>query len=808
LLASTPASAQEQAVPQEQAQTGDAQVSADIVVTANKREQKLNDVGLTITALSGEALANQGISNVAELTKAVPGLTYAPTVNAVPVYTLRGVGFFESSLAAYPDVSLYIDQVPLAFPILASHAIFDLERVEVLKGPQGTLFGNNATGGAINFIAAKPTNSLSAGAEVTYGRFNNFEASGFISGPLSDTLRARLTFKVQNSDGWQKSYTRTDEPTPPALIAAGVPANLTGRQDRLGKRDNIAGRFLLDWTPTERLSVSLNVNGWRDQDEPQAPQLVGHAPANPIGTVGPGGTVTADMPIVNYPLAPRDARSADWSTTYRPFSDSKFYQSSARIDYELSDDVTVTSLSSYAHLDFLNASEGDATALNALDIGRDKGKIKTFSQELRLSSNPINRLRWVLGVNYENSDVDEEIKYYIGDSTAARFAGYGANGYYSNQRMRNYAVFGNVEFDVSDTVVLKGGIRQTKAKRSSENSTFELVGDPGNVAPVITLTDFLNGVYQAVFGPQTPTILPGESISFNPATGRAETFFGKLNENSTSWSAGVDYKPSRDLLFYANVSRGYKAGSFATVAAATFAAYAPVTQESILDYEVGFKSTLANGALQINGAAFYYDYTDKQLRAKFVDPVFGLLDRLVNVPKSKIKGAEFEITARPLEGLTLTAAGTYLDAKISDYVGVVGITTDPMTGFRVPVNASFSGVRLPYSPKFQFTTRADYTFPLSSSLNGLLGVSVNGQTRSIGILTLSAADRETYALGGRALVDLNVGIESADKRWKANLWGKNVFDKYYRTTTNLSNDTIFTFTGRPAEYGVTVGYKF
>src|SRR3546814_10627249 len=161
----------------------------DIVVTANKRGQNLSDVGLSVTALGSQALANQRISTVADLAQATPGLTFAPTPNATPVYTLRGVGFYDSSLASYPDVAVYIDQAPLPLPVMTTLTGFDLERVEVLKGPQGTLFGNNATGGAINFVAAKPTDQLEAGVELSYGRFNPFEAAGFISGPFTDTLR-------------------------------------------------------------------------------------------------------------------------------------------------------------------------------------------------------------------------------------------------------------------------------------------------------------------------------------------------------------------------------------------------------------------------------------------------------------------------------------------------------------------------------------------------------------------------------------------------------------------------------------------
>ena len=251
-------SAQDPAVAASQADNKNSGEASDIVVTANKREQNLSKVGLSISALGAQQLANQRISNVADLAQVTPGLTFAPTPTTTPVYTLRGVGFFESTLAAYPDVSLYIDQAPLPLPVMSTLTAFDLERVEVLKGPQGTLFGNNATGGAINFVAAKPTATQHGGLEFGYSRFNTLEASGFLSGPLTDTLSYRVAFKTAHSgDGWQKSYTRNDS---------------------IGKENNIAGRMILDWAPIERLKFSLNVNAWQDKDDPQVPQKIANAP--------------------------------------------------------------------------------------------------------------------------------------------------------------------------------------------------------------------------------------------------------------------------------------------------------------------------------------------------------------------------------------------------------------------------------------------------------------------------------------------------------------------------------------------------
>ncbi|WP_374414625.1 TonB-dependent receptor [Novosphingobium colocasiae] len=772
-----------------------AAMDGEIVVTANKRIQNAKDVGLTIAVVDSAALASQRIANVADLAQATPGLTFAPTPNATPVYTLRGVGFYESSLAAYPDVSLYIDQVPLALPVMSSLVGFDLERVEVLKGPQGTLFGNNATGGAINFIAAKPTDTLQAGAEFGYGRFNTFEASGFVSGPLSQTLKARVAVKAVKGDAWQRS---------------------SSRNDSNGERDNIAARLLLDWAPTETVRFSLNVNGWRDQDDTQAPQKILTVPQNAVGAAGFGGTLPADWPILTFPNSPKNPRAADW-TPGLPKADNKFWQTSLRSDVDLTDSVTVTSITAYSDLKFNNATDTDGTPLAEQDILGEIGRIKSFSQELRLSNGGGAGLRWVVGVNYENTKVNDLAGLGYQDATSAPINGITVGSYDSRQRMKNYAAFGNIEYDLSRNVTLKAGIRQTKAKRSTVSRTFD---DP-RFLPVgpYTLTEFFNLAYGFIYGGIVPTIEEGGPVSLDTRLNADGTpvdaatyltpgaFRGKLNEDSTSWSVGVDFKPADDLLLYANVSKGYKAGSFPTSAAAVFTGLDAVTQESLVDYEVGFKTQLLDRKLSINGAAFYYDYKDKQLRAKFVDPIFGALDRLQNVPKSTIKGAEFDIVLRPTRGLALSASGTYLEAKVKDYIGTVGFTVNGL-GLREPVTASFAGVRLPFSPKFQYSIRADYNFPLSTSLDGFVGAGVNGQTKSIGILTVSPADRSLYEINARALVNLNAGLRSSDGRWSVAGWAKNVFNKYYWTNTVQSSDVVIRYAGRPAEYGVTISMKY
>ena len=250
----------------------------EIVVTAQKREQSINSVPESITAATGDQLRLAGVTQVRDLTKVAPGFTYADSAAGTPIYTLRGIGFVDVSLAGRPTVSIYEDQAPIPFAIETRGADLDVDRVEVLKGPQGTLFGSNATGGAINFVAAKPTSTFKAGTDISYGRFNSVDASGFISGPVLDTLTARLAVQHIGSDDWQQSYT-------------------TG--DKTGGADFTNARLLLNWKPISRLSGELNINGWADNSKTQAAQLIAITPQSMV----PGATFAAPG-LLTYPLSP------------------------------------------------------------------------------------------------------------------------------------------------------------------------------------------------------------------------------------------------------------------------------------------------------------------------------------------------------------------------------------------------------------------------------------------------------------------------------------------------------------------------
>lgn len=284
-------------------------------------------------------------------------------------------------------------------------------------------------------------------------------------------------------------------------------------------------------------------------------------------------------------------------------------------------------------------------------------------------------------------------------------------------------------------------------------------------------------------------------------------FVDTLSEDNVSWRFGMDFKLTDDALLYANVSRGYKAGSYpAMPAAATWTQLQPVTQESVTAYEGGFKAGALDGRAQINGAVFYYDYRDKQVRGKLADPVFGAIDSLSNVDKSRLFGAELDVRVEPVPGLTLTGAVTYLDSKIQ--------REENINLFGQPDN--FAGDALPYTPEWAYSLGIEYGHPVGDG-EVYVGASMHGQSKqdsNLGASRLvlpespfnaSVVD-SPFVIEGYDLIDLRAGYKG--ENWRVGVWAKNVADKYYYTSVIAGSDTYSRLAGKPATYGVTVGFDF
>ena len=297
----------------------------------------------------------------------------------------------------------------------------DLALVEVLKGPQGTLFGQNSTGGAINYVAAKPGDEFEAGLTVGYGRFNEIRASGFVSGPLSDTVGARLAIDSRRRDEWQKNY-------------------LPDRNDENGELEYFAARFLTEWQPSNRLNVMLNVNGSVDDSQPLALQIVSSIPSNPAAPF--------EEELETVAAIPRGNRET--------------WQAILRADWDVSDTVTLTSITTYTDFEQDMSFDLDGSNFEMIGLPNNTGTIEDFHQEVRLSNGDGGGtgIRWTVGANYNTSEVAE-----YQDITSNLFIH--VSGVNNTGDMDIWAAFASGEYDISDKLTLKAGVRYTDSENDN-----------------------------------------------------------------------------------------------------------------------------------------------------------------------------------------------------------------------------------------------------------------------------------------------------------------------------------------------------
>ncbi len=693
-----------------------------VVVTANKREQSANSVGMTLQALSGDDLAQRGITSTADLVKVVPGFTSSNSGYGTTIYTLRGIGLNDYGLASSPAVAVYLDEAPLSFPAMVEVAPLDLQRVEVLKGPQGILFGESSTGGAINYIAAKPTDKFEAGGSVSVSNYGRIDANAYVSGPLSDTVSARLSVGAVSGGAWQYSTTR---------------------DDHLGNADVKQGRLIVDWQPSDSLKVSLNINGYVDNSDIQAPQLTVIHPAVPA---------LAAPAFLAHPIVTGDDRAADWDADWPMNKDDGFVQVALRADYKLSSDITLTSLSSYQHMNVLHWYDYDATQVPDANSNQS-GTISSFNQEIRLAGD-FNRLNWLVGASYEHADVDDNVLSFIPDYTAGqpiptlpRLQQVNAS---VDQTIDNYGVFANGDYQFTDHLSGYAGLRYSVSDRHGTNCNYD--GAPGNEAGQIFVA--LQQAFAAAGLKTTPVVPIGAfdcyqlDSNFDPGP-----YHNKLNADNVSARFGINYKLDDGTLFYANFRRGFKDGIIPVVPASSTSQFAPAKQERLDAWEAGIKAPLLNGLLQFNGAAFYYDYSDKQVLGTYVDPIFGLLTREINVPKSELWGLEGELVAHPLDGLALSANLTYIHSEV---------TSDFENFNQQGLFGNFKGSPLPFSPELSAAADGQYTWLVSSDFNAFVGAAVTYHGADNTTFHNSSLPAPDFKIKPYALLDLRAGIGPED----------------------------------------------
>lgn len=809
-------------VTQSSSNQGDA--FGEIIVTAQKRSQSTQDVGISISAFSGDQLQALGATDVKSLAALVPGFTVAPSSRSAPIYTIRGVGFNTPNASSSSPVGVYYDEVSYPYPAMTAGPSFDMERVEILKGPQGTLYGRNTTGGLVNNIAVKPSAEASGYLRLGAGNYGSYNSEGAINGAITDTLNGRLSFATERSTkGWQ--------------------INLSDNS-RLGEVDRAGARLQFEWKPSSDLSFLLAGNWWRDKSDTQVGQVVSVFPKAVNATVTPGnadsiaaildGLGFPGQQIVNQAFVPTRASQAKWTTKPFPFQgtaggnqynpvpinnyrrDNELFAVSLRSGWAISPSVDLTALTAYSNYRQEQGQDISGWDIpNAISI--DRARIESFSQEVRLSGKTSN-LNWIAGLFYAHDKTSENNSNWspvgtnigplrqLASQTIAAQGGslaqqedalYGFTDWAgtTRQTIDTASIFGQAQYKITQQFELTLGARYTKdnarfagcTRDQGDNSIaavwnafFPANGIPSNVAPGGCVT--YNGDLEAV-------IQSGGALPF-PAQ---EVARQKLKQDNFAGRIGLDFHIDRHSLLYASFTRGFKSGAFPNIDANVATQYAPAKQERVDAFEAGFKLTPAAG-VTINGSAFYYDYKDKQVFGAVPDIIFVYLNRIVNIPKSHLYGFEGEISVSPLQGLTARLSGTFVKSKIDDYFGFdqYGRQQD------------FTGKGFAFTPKVQVNGMLSYGFDVGSNFNARL----TGSGRYTSSQQGDLIEDPYFSIKPYTVFDTNVSIETNDSRYQVSLFVKNLTNKYYWTSVQGLQDSVVRFAGMPRTWGASLTARF
>jgi len=797
-----PAACQLLCLPTAHARSPDSEVLPleTVIVSARRIEQTANDVGMGVQAFTGEQLERLRIADVEDLTLVVPGFTVAQSYQGVPTYTLRGIGFNTINLSATSTVGTYVDEVAYPYPIMNAGPVFDLQRVEVLKGPQGTLYGRNTTAGLINMVTNKPTDEFQAMLRGEVGNYETANLEAMASGPLFDHAAGRISLRREYSgEGWQK-------------------ANSSG--GKVGEVDRLGLRAALALAPTEHLAIDLVYNGWRNDSDTLAAQGAGlsistmDSAFNAPGLVdylqsnAPNGNNEADW-------APRSVRSADIGTGLGLGGDleedSSLDTFAVRVAYELDESTRLISLSSYQDLE-RNALVDFGGVPYEILLQDLHGTIESFSQELRVEGET-DSTTWLAGAYYASDEILDSNRTLLGDnanvgliravtlsflSSPLNAGGYTAEE--ASQAFRTFrdeadldvdswSVFGSLSHELRQGLSLTAGLRYTEDSLDYGGCSRDF---NGNMLPNVNVTS--RALFLQTYGVLADEIGQGDCNTFDPETGSFGLVESQTDEDNIAWRLGLDWFVQPETLLYASIAQGYKAGNTPVNAANISTQNAPVGQEKLLAYELGIKATLLDQRMQLNSAVFYYDYDDKQLAIYFADPIFTVLARLSNIPDSHAYGLDTELTWRLTNELTAVGAVTLLHTEVEDFVGIDG-AGEPR---------DYDGADFLYSPEAIGSLALLYNRPLDNTLGFGMQLSGRYQTEAEGDLEAS----EEARIDDYGLLNAGLSLYSLDQRWEVALWGANLTDEYYWLAVTQNANTWVRLPGKSRTYGATFTYRF
>jgi iron complex outermembrane receptor protein len=619
-LAANPVQAQQAAAVQQD----EGSLTDEIVVTATRSEKSTQDIGIAVSAFSGEQLREVGIVDSTQIVQITPGVQNAQSNSgATSSYSIRGVTQTDFGFSQEAPVALYVDDVYQANQTGAQFQLFDIGRVEVLRGPQGTLFGRNATGGLVHFVTARPKFETSGYLEGSYGSYNRFKLEGALNFALSDKAAVRVSAIGDFHDDIAK--------------------NRTGRD--LWNRNEYGGRIQLLVEPSEDLSVLFNLRGGK-RDNTGTPY--DHRVATPTGLGGSGEFDTSPGATDFLGFAEPDDDPFRVGIDDVSTNQVETWGASATLRWDLGG-VTLHSITDYAKIDVFFREDSDVQPGEFFHF-QGIADQSQFSQELRLAGTS-DKLRWTLGGFYLRLRGDFDQRGLISD------LGFGVDEQVALYAVNtdSYSVFGQIEYDLSDLITVTGGLRWIHDRKSQVyENYFTIDGVPGKVP----------------FGASgSPNLVD---------------FAGSDSQSIYAARAQIDFKPNEDLLFYASYNRGVKglgfnapvdpSGSALFVDPTTFDP-APTANdafsfddETLNAFELGMKSTLGRGA-RFNVAAFYYNYNDYQALN-----LAGITQIITN-NDARMYGLDAELFLNPVPGMDLVLGAAFLDTKVED-VNVGGVIVD------------------------------------------------------------------------------------------------------------------------------------
>lgn len=802
-----------------------------IIVTAQKREQSLQDVPIVVTAISGQLLQDSGVHDIKDLTLLTPGLIVTSTTSeTVTTARIRGVGTVGDNPGLESSVGVVIDGVYRPRNGVGFGDLGELERIEVLKGPQGTLFGKNTSAGVINVVSKKPTFDFGAATELTVGNYGAKEGSFLLNGPLAgNVLAGRLYAAARERDGF---YDVDRGPGPRT-------------QGRDADRDFYTLRGQLLAQPSDHFNARLVVD-YTDRDENccAAPHVV--LSPNPAVL----GVLQALRPGSFQGVDPF-ARRVEANRSSEQSIEDKGISLELNWDLDMLGGSTLTTISAWRDWETINGQDSDFTTLDILYREADgsyANRFKQLSQELRLAGQT-DRVSWLVGAFYANEDLDSHNSLLMGDDFRAYFggllgpagssligslpavawaAGHGQHDAYE-QKSKSWALFTNNSIQLTQELELTLGLRYTNETKDLVSRYANSLGALGGVGCQV-LRDQLASIQGLVdslpiSGPEKQQALQtiygiGCAPYADPLFNDLATSQDSVDENEWSGTAKLAYRFNDEVMGYLSYARGYKAGGYnldrerignpavnpglpGGIAVGLDTRFAKETVDS---YEVGLKTEWANGAVLLNGTVFYQDYKDFQLNT-----FTGIQFVVTSLPQVVSQGVDLDLIWRlPMEQLSVQAGITYAETEIKDF-------GDALDTFR----PERSNDRLSFAPKWSGSLSATFQQPMAGNL--MWRANIGGKYTSEYNTGSNLDPRKKQ--DAMTIVNARIGLGAQDERWMLEAWAQNLTDEdYYQVAFDatlqgssanppaglpqLPSSTVNAFLGAPRTYGLTMRFKF